>query len=201
MSARVQTGAARGYAGKRIFDGVMAALGIATLWPLALLLATAIAVSDGLPVLFRQQRVGRDERPFTLWKFRSMRQGTADLPTHLASAASVTAIGRFLRRSKLDELPQLWNVLKGEMSFVGPRPCLPSQTDIIEARRRRGALSLPVGITGLAQLRGFDFSTPEQVASSDAEYGRRASLAFDLWLIMQTAVGRAKDDADARMSS
>jgi lipopolysaccharide/colanic/teichoic acid biosynthesis glycosyltransferase len=130
-----------------------------------------------------------------------MRAGTADVPTHLASARAVTKVGRVLRRTKLDELPQLWNVLKGEMSFVGPRPCLPSQSDVIEARRRHGALSLPVGITGLAQLRGHDFSMPEQVAASDGEYGRRASLGYDLWLIGQTALGRARDNADTRMGS
>jgi O-antigen biosynthesis protein WbqP len=189
----------RPYAAKRLADVVGAAAGLLVLWPVAIVLAVLVAASDGRPVLFRQIRVGRDERPFTLWKFRTMRRGTAHVPTHEASAASVTGVGRFLRRTKLDELPQLWNVLKGEMSFVGPRPCLPSQSEVIEARRRHGALSLPVGITGLAQIRGYDFSMPEQTAACDGEYGRRASLGYDLWLIGQTLLGRAKDNADAGM--
>lgn len=193
--------ARRGYPAKRAVDICGALLGLMVLWPLGLLVAALIVLTDGRPVLFRQTRLARDEQPFTLWKFRTMRTGTPEVPTHMASVASVTGIGRLLRRTKLDELPQLWNVLKGEMSFVGPRPCLPSQTDVIEARRRHGALSLPVGITGLAQIRGFDFSTPEQTAACDGEYGRRASLGYDLWLIAQTVLGRARDNADARMRS
>lgn len=191
--------ATRRIATKRVFDVAAALAGLVVLWPAFVIAGALILLEDGRPVLFRQTRVGRDERLFVLWKFRSMRKDTGSVPTHLASARSVTAVGRWLRRTKLDELPQLWNVLRGEMSLVGPRPCLPTQSDVIEARRRRGALSLQVGITGLAQVCGYDFSMPEQAAACDAEYGRKANLAYDLRLIAKTVLGHAKDDADSRM--
>jgi O-antigen biosynthesis protein WbqP len=187
------------YAAKRAFDIAVALAGLLVLWPVIALAGLLVALEDGRPVLYRQVRLGRDEKPFTLWKLRSMRKDTGRVPTHLASARSVTAVGRWLRRSKLDELPQLWNVLKGEMSLVGPRPCLPDQHELIEARRRHGALGLPVGITGLAQVSGYDFSTPEETAACDGEYARRAGLGYDLRLILKTLLGGSKDNADARM--
>lgn len=151
----------------RFFDIVLSVLGLALAWPLLLLLAIAGFLDTGSP-LFRQTRVGRDQKAFTLLKFRTMRPGTAQVPTHLADACAVTLLGRWMRRSKLDELPQLWNVFRGEMSLVGPRPCLPSQEALIAAREKLGVFVARPGVTGLAQVRGVDMSTPDFLARTDA---------------------------------
>lgn len=121
-----------------------------------------------------------------------MADGTANVPTHQAIVAHVTPIGSVLRRSKLDELPQLWNVLRGEMSLVGPRPCLPTQTRLIEERKRRGVLAIRPGITGLAQVRGIDMTDPVQLAEIDLEYMRSKSLGRDLILMFQTVIRSCK---------
>ncbi|RUX61049.1 sugar transferase, partial [Mesorhizobium sp. M7A.F.Ca.US.014.04.1.1] len=112
--------------------------------------------------------------------------GTPSLPSHEAPADSVTSVGKVLRKFKLDELPQFWNVLKGEMSLVGPRPCLPTQTELIECRRRLGVLAALPGITGLAQIRGIDMSNPELLAQTDAAYLRTASFWLDLRILFGT---------------
>lgn len=187
--------------GKRFIDVLASLAGLMLLWPVFIVAAVLILLDDGAPIFFKQTRVGCDEGRFTLWKLRSMRRNTKEVATHLNSAQSITPLGRHLRRTKLDELPQLWNVLKGEMSLVGPRPCLPSQVEVIEARRERGALSCTPGITGLAQVSGYDFSTPEETAACDGEYASGISLKLDLTLIAKTALGRAKDNADAQMSN
>lgn len=144
--------------------------------------------------LFRQERVGRHQKPFTLVKFRTMRPDTASVATHLADASAVTKLGHFLRRSKLDELPQLWNVLKGEMSLVGPRPCLFIQAELIDERESRGVFNARPGITGLAQINGIDMSTPRLLAQTDAlmlkEMGLRAYLTF----ILKTVTGSGSGD-------
>src|SRR5690606_7073432 len=136
-------------------DILLSLIGILVCFPLMILITLIALIDTGSP-LFRQQRVGRNQRPFTLIKFRTMKQGTPSVPTHLASPASITRFGSFLRRTKLDELPQLWNVIKGEMSLVGPRPCLPDQEDLIKERALRRVFDARPGITGLAQLRGID---------------------------------------------
>lgn len=151
----------------RVFDLFFSALGLVLASPLLVFLTIAGAFDTGSP-LFRQTRVGRNRKPFTLVKFRTMRPDTAQVATHLADASSITPWGRLLRRTKLDELPQLWNVLKGEMSLVGPRPCLFSQAQLIEARGRLGVFGARPGITGLAQIRGIDMSTPDLLAVTDA---------------------------------
>lgn len=112
------------------------------------------------------------------------------VPTHAVGQAALTPLGRFLRRSKLDELPQLLNVLRGEMSLVGPRPCLPTQTELVEARRKEGALTVKPGITGLAQVQGIDMSDPIRLAAVDGIYARTRSFWDDIWLIVQTVGGR-----------
>jgi O-antigen biosynthesis protein WbqP len=119
-----------------------------------------------------------------------MYSGTANLPTHEVKASSVTALGEHLRRFKIDELPQLWNVLVGDMSLVGPRPCMPSQAELVEARRRRGVFAVRPGITGLAQVRGIDMSDANRLAEVDAEYVRSQSLQGDLRLIIATLRGQ-----------
>jgi O-antigen biosynthesis protein WbqP len=142
------------------------------------------------PAIFRQTRVGKGGRPFTCYKLRTMYSGTANLPTHEVQASSVTALGEYLRRFKVDELPQLCNVLAGDMSLVGPRPCLPSQTELIEARRQLGVLAVRPGITGLAQVSGIDMSDAWRLAEIDARYVRTQSFSGDAKLIWATLRGR-----------
>lgn len=175
---------------KRIFDLTGAVLGLALVAPLLLLLMIAVRCDSAGPALFSQLRIGRERRPFLCHKIRTMSAGVPDLPTHLVDMSQITRVGRVLRRTKLDELPQLWNVLTGEMSLVGPRPCLPSQHQVIEERERRGIFAIRPGITGLAQISGIDMSDPVRVAEKDAEYLCRQSLALDMMLLLRTVAGR-----------
>jgi O-antigen biosynthesis protein WbqP len=177
----------------RLFDVAFAALGLLLGAPLLLVLFVVGLFDTGSPLFF-QQRVGRYRKPFTLVKFRTMRPGTPSVGTHLADAAAVTRWGAFLRRTKLDELPQLWNVLKGEMSLVGPRPCLPNQTELIAARERLGVFAVRPGITGLAQIQGIDMSTPEKLAETDARMIARLGLAEYFAYLVQTVLGRGQGD-------
>jgi lipopolysaccharide/colanic/teichoic acid biosynthesis glycosyltransferase len=172
----------------------LAALGLLLLWPLLLLLL-GLGWLDTRAPLFRQVRVGRRQQPFVLVKLRTMRPDTAHVASHLASPDAITRYGRFLRRSKLDELPQLWNVLIGEMSLVGPRPCLPSQTELIEARARLGVFAVRPGITGLAQVSGIDMSTPELLAQTDARMLQTLSLKTYVGYLLRTVLGKGAGDA------
>lgn len=180
---------------KRALDVILACV----LTVPALLLSAPIALlivcdSKG-PVLFRQVRVGRDQQPFTLLKWRTMAADTGDRPSHEVSRDRITRIGAFLRRTKLDELPQLWNVLTGDMSFVGPRPCLPSQTELIAERERHGVNRLRPGITGISQIAGVDMSDPVRLAAMDATYLWSQGLWTDLDLMIRTALNRGAGDA------
>lgn len=154
----------------------------------------AIRLTSPGPAIFRQVRVGRDEKPFVCLKLRTMYVDTGHAPSHEVSASAVTPVGRSLRALKLDELPQLWNVLKGEMSLVGPRPCLPTQTELIAARRRRGLYTIRPGVTGIAQVAGIDMSDPEKLAAKDAEYLQRMSLRTDMQLLVATLLGSGRGD-------
>jgi O-antigen biosynthesis protein WbqP len=183
------------YRMKRPLDIVVSALGLIVLSPFILIALLAIRLTSPGPGVFSQARVGRNGVPFRCHKLRTMYVGTASVPTHEVSTSRITRIGGFLRRTKLDELPQLWNVLKGEMSLVGPRPCLPEQTALVEARRRRGVAALRPGITGLAQLRGIDMADPARLAEIDAGYLAAASLPVDLGILVNTLVsGEARGD-------
>lgn len=164
--------------------------------PLILAAGLAIRLESPGPALFRQVRVGRNEVPFMCFKLRTMAQGTVVAGTHEVSAAAVTPVGRVLRRLKIDELPQLWNVARGEMSLVGPRPCLPMQTQLIEERRRRGVYAVRPGITGRGQTGGLDMSTPVELAAEDAIWSARPNLRDYLRLILIT-VFSAKGRGDA----
>ena len=144
--------------------------------------------------LFRQERVGRYQRPFVLVKFRTMLPNTASVATHLADSSAVTSFGRFLRRTKLDELPQLWNVLRGDMSLVGPRPCLFNQVELIAERKARGVFEARPGITGLAQIQGIDMSTPELLAQTDAQMLASLSLRDYFRYIFLTMLGGGAGD-------
>jgi lipopolysaccharide/colanic/teichoic acid biosynthesis glycosyltransferase len=144
--------------------------------------------------VFRQERVGRHKKPFTLVKFRTMKKDTASVASHLATASAITPFGRFLRRTKLDELPQLWNVLKGEMSLVGPRPCLFNQEELIEERERRGVLSVRPGITGLAQVNDIDMSTPRLLAETDQKMLANLTVPAYFRYILMTVSGKGAGD-------
>lgn len=175
---------------KRVFDVTACAAFLLFFWPLLLIVIIAIRLQSPGDAIFRQIRVGRNGRPFTCYKLRTMYSGTSNVPTHLVAASAVTALGDHLRRFKIDELPQLWNVLLGDMSLVGPRPCLPSQTELVEARRRLGVLAVRPGITGLAQINGVDMSDANRLAELDARYVRSQSLSNDLKLIWATLRGQ-----------
>ena len=180
---------------KRLFDIGLALL----LLPLAVMLCLPAAVAIRLETpghpFFRQVRVGRGQKPFVLWKLRSMDKGTKSTASHKVTPEAVTRIGGLIRRYKIDELPQIWNVLRGDMSFVGPRPCLPSQSELIAERAARGVFDVRPGITGLAQLRGIDMSTPQRLAQTDAAYLARKSFSADLRLILGTLAGQGWGDA------
>ncbi len=149
--------------------------------------------AKGSPI-FAQPRVGRGEVIFTCYKLRTMAPGTPSLGTHEVGVAAVTPLGGFLRRFKLDELPQLWNVLKGEMSLVGPRPCLPGQTGVIEARRALGIYTVRPGVTGPAQVLGIDMSTPERLAAADAVWVANPTFLRYCRVLFATASGRGFGD-------
>lgn len=181
-------------AAKRIFDVVLAGLGLLAAAPVIAGCLLAIRATSPGPALFRQTRVGWRDTPFTCLKLRTMYAGAAQTATHEAKAVAVTPLGRHLRRWKIDELPQLWNVLMGEMSLVGPRPCLPSQTALVEARRALGVYELRPGITGVAQVAGVDMSDPERLAALDATYLREMSLGTDVALVLSSLIGRGQGD-------
>lgn len=175
---------------KRLLDLVLAMVALATLaLPLALLALLVKMTSPG-PVLYWSERVGRGNRIFRMPKFRSMRTETPQVATHLLENPSTwfTPVGAFLRRTSLDELPQLWSILKGDMSFVGPRPALFNQNDLIALRTRAGVDVLVPGLTGWAQVNGRDeLPVPEKVRF-DREYLQKRSLAFDLRILWLTAM-------------
>jgi lipopolysaccharide/colanic/teichoic acid biosynthesis glycosyltransferase len=179
---------------RRIVDISFALTVLVLFWWLLLVIWILVRFQSAGPGIFAQKRVGRTGKVFKCYKFRTMRTGTAERGTHEIGSSAVTSIGGFLRRTKLDELPQIFNILRNEVSLVGPRPCLPVQTELVEARRLRGVLELKPGITGLAQVNGVDMSEPETLARWDARYGALQSLMFDLRIILATAIGRGQGD-------
>ena len=172
---------------------------------LALVMLPAVSVVTAVSVLlvradssgsaiFQQERIGERGTTFTLYKLRTMRVNTPNVASHEVAPQQMTRIGSLLRSTKVDELPQVWNVLRGDMGFVGPRPCLPSQTDVLEARREHGVSLLRPGITGPAQIRGIDMSKPDDLARADAEI-LNADLAQRLSWVLATFLGRGSGDA------
>jgi O-antigen biosynthesis protein WbqP len=184
----------------RLIDVLAALFGLLLGAPLLAML-WLIGWFDNRAPLFCQERVGRHQRPFVLVKFRTMRPDTASVATHLADASAVTSFGRFLRRTKLDELPQLWNVLRGEMSLVGPRPCLFNQEELIAERAARGVFDARPGITGLAQVQGIDMSTPELLAKTDAEMLQSLNVVTYFRYIFLTMMGKGAGDRVREKSS
>jgi len=177
----------------RIFDFILSLLGLCFGLPVLIIIWGLGLLDTGSPI-FRQERVGRNMVSFTLVKFRTMSRDTASVASHLARSSSITSFGRFLRKTKLDELPQLWNVLKGDMSLVGPRPNLFNQAELIHARDVLDVYSVRPGITGLAQIKGIDMSTPELLAKIDAEMISTMSVVNYFKYIFLTVVGKGQGD-------
>ncbi len=177
----------------RLLDILLAFTGLVLGFPLLVLL-TIIGLFDTGSPIFCQVRVGRNKRPFTLVKFRTMKKDTAHVASHLASASAITPFGGFLRKTKLDELPQLWNVLWGDMSLVGPRPCLFNQEELIAEREQRGVLNVRPGITGLAQVNEIDMSTPVLLADTDAKMLQSLTVAAYFKYIFLTVAGKGSGD-------
>lgn len=153
-----------------------------------------VRVDSPGPGLLKQTRLGKNEKPFRCYKFRTMVTSTPERGTHEVDASSVTRIGAVLRRTKLDELPQIFNIITNDMSLVGPRPCLPSQTELIRERRAHCIFTIKPGVTGLAQVNGIDMSRPALLAQCDKEYLSRRSFREDLTLLLLTAAGKGSGD-------
>jgi O-antigen biosynthesis protein WbqP len=178
----------------RTLDLPMALFGLLAALPI-LLIVTVIGYFDTRSPIFIQQRMGKNKRPFKLIKFRTMSIDTKSVASHLASTASITKLGGFLRKTKIDELPQLINVLKGEMSLIGPRPNLFNQEQLINERDSRGVYDVLPGITGLAQVNNIDMSTPKLLAETDQRMIETLTLKNYFRYIIMTATGSGKGDA------
>lgn len=185
---------------KRLFDLLFASIGLVLSAPFLLGCMAIIKLTSRGPAIFRQTRVGIHETPFICFKLRTMHVSTGDAPSHEVSASAVTGIGKWLRALKLDELPQLLNIIKGEMSFIGPRPCLPSQRSLIAARRTRGLYTIRPGISGVSQIAGVDMSDPEKLSRLDATYLENMSLRTDLGMIWRTFIGAGRGDRVAAVA-
>lgn len=178
----------------RFIDVAFSLLGLVIGSPVFLAIYIAGLFDTGLPI-FCQKRVGRGQKPFTLFKFRTKQPDTASVASHLADAAAITSLGTFLRRTKLDEMPQLWNVLKGEMSLVGPRPCLFNQVELILERQACNVFNARPGITGLAQVKNIDMSTPKLLADTDARMLKELTVSAYFKYIFMTVGGKGSGDA------
>lgn len=182
---------------KRILDFLISFFAIALLSPVLIITSIAVKVDSKGPVFFVQKRVGKGKKHFNMYKFRSMRTDTPhDMPTHLLNNpdAFITKVGKFLRKASLDELPQLFNILKGDMSIVGPRPALWNQDDLIAERDKYNANSIRPGLTGWAQVNGRDELEIPVKAKFDGEYVKKMSLLFDIKCIVNTALQVVKHE-------
>jgi len=178
---------------KRLFDILFSFFGLLFLSPIFIILIVIGYFDTGSPI-FRQKRVGRGKRPFYLFKFRSMLVNSPSVATHLASENSITTFGSFLRKSKLDELPQLWNVLIGDMSLVGPRPNLFNQEELMIERDILAVYSVRPGITGLSQINKIDMSTPKILAETDSKMTSELNIYRYFYFIIVTVIGKGSGD-------
>ena len=182
---------------KRVIDIVLSMMALAVLLPVFLLLAVAVVIDDPGPVFFAQKRVGIHKNYFQMYKFRSMKMATPhDVPTHLLENPEqyITRVGRFLRKTSLDELPQIWNILRGDMSIIGPRPALWNQYDLVAERDKYGANDVRPGLSGWAQINGRDELPIDVKARLDGEYVEKLSLGFDLKCLIGTVGSVLKSD-------
>ena len=175
---------------KRIFDILISCIGLILVLPVVIILAVLISLNSNGSPIFAQERVGRHEQRFKCYKLRTMFLDGPNVGTHEISSEAITPIGIRIRKTKLDELPQLWNVIRGEMSLVGPRPCLPSQTRLIEARRKYDVFDVIPGITGLAQVNSIDMSTPDELAKLDRQYIDQMNFMGDIAIMWATVLPR-----------
>lgn len=185
------------YIPKRFIDLGFALSVFLVFWWLLVLIWIAVRIQSPGPGIFSQTRVGKNGKEFICYKFRTMQIGTPQTGTHEVSAKSVTKLGQYLRSSKLDELPQIINILRNEMSLIGPRPSLPSQVELIEVRRKHGILEIKPGISGLAQINGVDMSDPRRLAEWDRRYICLQSLLGDFWIGIATIFGKGQGDRTA----
>ena len=181
---------------KRLFDFVMSLIGIVVLSPIILIVALAVKFTSPGPMLFKQRRIGKNNVEFEIYKFRTMRIDTPNVPTHLLENPEqwITPVGKFLRKTSLDELPQLFNILKGEMSIVGPRPALYNQIDLKEMRTEAGVHKLVPGLTGWAQINGRDEIPLSLKVKLDKEYLMKKGFFFDIKIIFMTALSVIKSE-------
>jgi O-antigen biosynthesis protein WbqP len=177
----------------RTLDIIFSLMGVIVSSP-AMILIYLVGLIDNSSPIFFQQRVGRYQQAFTLMKFRTMAIHTSSVGTHLVDTTSITKFGRFLRKTKLDELPQLFNVLVGHMSLVGPRPCLLNQIELVEERDKRGVFKARPGVTGLAQVNAIDMSTPRKLARYDAIMIKQLTISLYFELIIVTVFGKGAGD-------
>lgn len=175
----------------RCLDLIFSLCGLLVLIPLLILLLIIGFIDTGSPLFF-QDRIGKNNQTFKIVKFRSMNKSAASVPTHKLDISYITTFGRFLRHSKLDELPQLWNVLLGDMSLVGPRPCLPTQYELINERLKHGVHMAKPGITGLAQIRNINMSTPKLLAKVDSLMVKKFSITMYFKMIYHTLIRSLK---------
>ena len=183
--------------GKRCLDVILSLIALSVLSPLFLLIALAIRLDSPGGVIFSQKRVGIHKKYFQLYKFRSMKMSTPhDMPTHLLENPEqyITRVGKFLRKTSLDEIPQLWNILRGDMSVIGPRPALWNQEDLLAERDKYGANDVKPGLSGWAQICGRDELEIADKARLDGEYVRRMSFAFDCRCFFGTAISALRGD-------
>lgn len=181
---------------KRLFDFVMSLIGIIVLSPIILIVALAVKLTSPGPMLFKQRRIGKNNDEFQIYKFRTMRIDTPNVPTHLLENPEqwITPVGKFLRKTSLDELPQLFNILKGEMSIVGPRPALYNQIDLKEMRTEAGVHKLVPGLTGWAQINGRDEIPLSLKVKLDKEYLEKKNFFFDIKIIFMTVLSVLKSE-------
>ncbi len=182
---------------KRIIDFIIALIGLVILLPIILILIVCIKIDSKGPVLFKQRRIGKGKKEFYILKFRTMRIDTPkDTPTHLLENPEmyITKLGKFLRKTSLDELPQILNIIKGEMSIVGPRPALWNQYDLIKERDKYGANDIIPGLTGWAQINGRDELPIDVKAGLDGEYAQKISFLLDIKIFLKTVISVAKSD-------
>ncbi len=174
---------------KRLMDVVLCLLGLALFWWVLVIIAAAVVIDDRGSVLFKQRRIGKDKKEFNIYKFRTMKTSTPkDVPTHLLEnpESYITRVGAFLRRSSLDELPQLFNILKGDMTLVGPRPALYNQYDLRAERDKYGANGVTPGLTGYAQINGRDELPIDVKAKMDGIYVKKMGFWTDLVILIKT---------------
>lgn len=176
------------YTGKRLLDLLIVFVAAVVLLPLMLFIIILMKLFDPGSIIFKQKRVGKEGKLFDFYKFRSMPINTDDIPSDKVGQPKLTWIGKLIRRTNLDELPQLFNILKGDMSIVGPRPPIPSQRELVELRQQNGSIDCRPGLTGLAQIRSFDGMSVAQKAEFDGEYAQKVSLLNDVGIILKTFI-------------